>query len=641
MNPEDALRQYFGHASFRGRQEAVVRSLLAGHSTLALFPTGAGKSLCYQLPALLLDGITIVVSPLIALMKDQVEALVARGIGAARLDSSLTPAEVARVEQRLAEGGLRLLYVAPERFASERFMEMLSSLRIAMLAVDEAHCISQWGHNFRPDYLRLAGIARELRIRPVLCLTATATPEVARDVCTAFAIAPEHRIQTSFHRTNLHFHVTPVSAAGRKARLLRVLGAPGRLPAIVYVTRQETAEEVATFLQREGLPARAYHAGLPAEQRAEAQDSFMTGGSLIMVATIAFGMGVDKADIRAVIHYNLPKSPENLLQETGRAGRDGGPAHCELLACGDDLTVLRNFICGDTPGPQAIAAAVNAILRQGEECEISLYDLSQATDTRQQVAETILACLEGEGRIRPAGSFHSRCRVRFLRPRHQVMAGREPLERTRIESILACAEAGRLWLMVDLPAAAAATGLTVGEVRAHLALLQQDDDAAVQFSHRRLRYRVRASPRPVMETAAEIAEVFRRREAHELAQLDAVIGWAAESGCLTRSLLAGFGEAMAAECGHCGNCLGDRVAADALPVAATVEITAEDVAVMQSLMAARHAALRTARQLARFLCGISSPATSRARLQRHEYFGYLAHVPFPDVLLQASLLLPD
>jgi ATP-dependent DNA helicase RecQ len=352
-------------------------------------------------------------------------------------------------------------------------------------------------------------------------------------------------------------------------------------------------------------------------------------------------MGVDKADIRSVIHYNLPKSPENLLQETGRAGRDGGSAHCELLACGDDLTVLRNFICGDTPGPQAIGAAVNAILRQGEACEISLYDLSQATDTRQQVTETILACLEGAGRISPAGSFQSRGRVRFLRPRHQVMAGREPLERDRIEAILGCAEAGRLWLTIDLPAAAAATGLAVGEVRAFLALLQQDDEAIVQFSHRRLRYRVKASPRPVMETAAEIAEVFRQREAHELAQLDAVIAWAGESGCLTRSLLARFGEAMAADCGHCGNCLGGGGAAAALPVSAAAEITADDVAVMQSLIAERRAALRTARQLARFLCGIGSPATSRERLQRHEYFGHLAQVPFPDVLLHVSSLLPD
>jgi ATP-dependent DNA helicase RecQ len=641
VKPAAALKKYFGHSSFRGRQEEVVQSLLAGHSTLALFPTGAGKSLCYQLPALLLDGLTIVVSPLIALMKDQVETLKARGIAAARLDSSLPPAEVARVQIQLAAGQLRLLYVAPERFASERFAETLARLPVALLAIDEAHCISQWGHNFRPDYLRLAGTAKALGIQRVLCLTATATPEVARDICESFGIAPEHRIQTSFHRQNLHFHVTPVSLGDRQGRLLAALREPGRLPAIVYVTRQETAEEIATFLQRAGLPARAYHAGLPDDQRAEAQDLFMSGSCSIMVATIAFGMGVDKADIRAVMHYNLPKSPENLLQETGRAGRDGWPAHCELLACGDDLTVLRNFICGGTPGPQAITAAVNAILRQGQECEVSVYDLSQATDSRPHVTETILACLESDDHIVAAGSFHGRCRVRFLRPRHQVMAGRDPLERRLLETILECAETGRQWLTIDLPAAGETIGLGVSQMQMYLNLLSHDNDAVVQFSHRRLRYRINSPPQPVMETAAAIAAVFHRREAHELAQLDAVVSWARETGCLTRALLAHFGESLSADCGHCGNCHGWPASSAALPVSPPGEISADDVAIMQSLIAERRAALRSARQLARFLCGISSPASTRSRLSRHDHYGRLANIPFPDVLAHGLTLLPE
>src|SRR4051812_9143503 len=215
------LRTHFGHEKFRDGQEAVVRSLLAGESALALFPTGAGKSLCYQLPAVLLEGTALVVSPLIALMKDQVDALRARGIAAARLDSSLSAEETQRVYADLREGKLKLLYVAPERLSGEAFLDRLRRVKISLLAIDEAHCISEWGHNFRPEYLRLARVAEELALRPVLALTATATPEVARDICKSFGIAAERHVQTSFRRKNLHLRVTPCAAMERLALLTK------------------------------------------------------------------------------------------------------------------------------------------------------------------------------------------------------------------------------------------------------------------------------------------------------------------------------------------------------------------------------------------------------------------------------------
>ena len=272
------LREKFGHDVFREGQEPIVLALLGGRSALAVFPTGGGKSLCYQLPALLLDGLTLVVSPLIALMRDQVDALNAKGIAAARLDSTLDAEQTRDVYEHLEAGALKLLYIAPERFSNEAFRQRVKRLNVQLVAIDEAHCISEWGHNFRPDYLKLAKICRRLKIPRVLALTATATPKVARDIRKAFRIAASDHVQLSFHRANLDLRVTPCTAAERKNLLLEKLTAVDG-SAVVYVTRQETAEEVATFLAKNGLSVRAYHAGLPAEFRADAQSSFMAGGT--------------------------------------------------------------------------------------------------------------------------------------------------------------------------------------------------------------------------------------------------------------------------------------------------------------------------------------------------------------------------
>src|SRR5699024_10432736 len=294
-----------------------MQHLLAGRSAAAVFPTGGGKSLCYQLPALALDGVTLVVSPLIALMKDQIDALTKRGIAAARIDSALSLDEYRDVMQRIRGGNLRLLYVAPERFNNERFRQAIKSVRIALFAVDEAHCISEWGHNFRPDYLKLVNFAHLCGAERILALTATATPRVLDDICAGFDIAPECAIRTGFHRPNLTLLTTPVTAAERDTVLLERLQQRDPGPAIIYVTLQKTAERVADQLAAAGLPACAYHAGFKAEQRTAIQDWFIHSDDHIVVATIAFGMGIDKADIRYVYHYNLPTSLENYSQALG------------------------------------------------------------------------------------------------------------------------------------------------------------------------------------------------------------------------------------------------------------------------------------------------------------------------------------
>ncbi|MFZ4596489.1 MAG: RecQ family ATP-dependent DNA helicase, partial [Verrucomicrobiaceae bacterium] len=420
------LSRCFGYDTFRPGQEQVIHALLEGRSSLAIFPTGGGKSLCYQLPALLLDGVTLVISPLIALMKDQVEALRARGVSAARLDSSLTANEVTEVFDAMRNGTLKLLYIAPERLMNESFMERLGRLKIGLLAIDEAHCISEWGHNFRPEYLRLAAVARRLKLHPVLTLTATATPSVAADIRRGFAIEERDLVQTPFHRSNLNLHITPVEIGKRLDLLTKKLLKFKRIPAIVYVTLQETAEHVATHLGKAGLNAASYHAGLTAERRAEVQERFMSGEVDIIVATIAFGMGIDKADIRAVYHYNLPKSLENYQQEIGRAGRDGKPSHCEMLACADDLIVLQNFVFGDTPTPQALRQLLDHLLRQGMEFDLSHYDISRTVDIRPLVLETVMTYLELDGVLAPLGAFYTGYQFQFLQTEPRVLAGHKP-----------------------------------------------------------------------------------------------------------------------------------------------------------------------------------------------------------------------
>ena len=641
-----AVRDHFGHDTLRAGQEQVIRALLAGNSALALFPTGAGKSLCYQLPAVLSDGLTLVISPLIALMKDQVEFLRTRGIAAARLDSSLSDAERSQVFAGMRDGTLKLLYVAPERLVNEQFIERLKRTRISLLAVDEAHCISEWGHAFRPEYLRVAHVARGLGIRPVLALTATATPAVAADIRRAFEIAPTDHVQTSFQRSNLHYQITPCSADQRLPRLTaRLLERHG--PAIVYVMLQKTAEHVATHLEKHGVNACAYHAGLPNEQRHATQDAFMSGRVGTIVATIAFGMGIDKADIRGVYHYNLPKSLENYAQETGRAGRDGHPSVCELLACADDRFALENFTFGDTPTPQAIRALLDHLLPQAGDFDISLYDLAQATDIRPLVIETVITHLELEGVLRPLGSFYSSYQLQLLAAESELLASHTPQRQDFLRRLFRCGTRGPKWITLNPDEAAAELQEPRDRVLKALNWLQESGGIELKASGSRQKFRLSADSgsRDPEEIAARMTALCAEREARDLERLQSVLDFAADRGCLARRLLDYFGEPLAADCGTCTSCTelaaGHPPATPRdIPGSVAPPIGPVHVAAIHDLIAEGHDALRSARQLARFLCGLTSPATTRSRLGRHRSFGLLAALPFAAVLAAAEAAVP-
>lgn len=375
---EDHLKKYFNFSEFRPGQKEIVESIMKGNDIVALMPTGGGKSLCYQLPAILSDRLTVVVSPLIALMKDQVDSLNARGIAAVFINSSLKAGEIEKRIRNIKEGKIKILYIAPERLASRDFVEMFKEFDVYLLAIDEAHCVSQWGHDFRPDYLAIKEYIGKLNHRPIVAaFTATATREVCDDIIKRLELKNPEVFIRGFNRPNLKFFVKEnLSKKDRRNEALRIAKSIDGAGIFYTITRKE-AEETARFMASNGISAAFYHAGMKPEDRSRIQNDFMENKFKAIVATIAFGMGVDKADIRFVIHLGMPASLEGYYQEAGRAGRDGEKAYCVLLHSGRDTSLHYYFL----------QKSRNDMLAQGK----SRQEINSVLDVKYNRLEKILA----------------------------------------------------------------------------------------------------------------------------------------------------------------------------------------------------------------------------------------------------------
>ncbi len=667
------MRQHFGFDQFRPGQRQVIDNLLAGRSAAAVFPTGGGKSLCYQLPALMLPGVTLVVSPLIALMKDQIDALTARGIAARRLDSTLTIDAYRDVMHQVRAGQLRLLYVAPERFNNERFREAIRRIRIALFAVDEAHCISEWGHNFRPDYLKLAEFATLCQAERILALTATATKRVLADMCRVFDIALDCATCTGFYRPNLTVLTTPIAASQRDAMLLEQLQQRRAGPTIVYVTLQRTAEEVAQHLASAGLQAKPYHAGMQDTARAAVQEWFLASHTGIIVATIAFGMGVDKANIRYVYHYNLPKSLENYAQEIGRAGRDDATSICQMFVSLDDMNLLENFVYGDTPTLSAIRSLLDGIFSLHEEFDVSLddmnllenfvygdtptlsairslldgifslheefdvsyYELSTKYDIRLLVVRTLLTYLELDRYLEGGTPFYSGYQFKPILSSQEILEQFTGDRRTFLAHIFRQARKAKTWLYIDVDQAASAIGSARDRIVRALDHLGEQRMLEVKAQGVRHRYHRLKTPGDLEALAQSLHQQATERETRDLARLQQVLELASRDGCQVSALCAHFDRPLAEPCGHCSWCLNNKTPM-ALPQRAVPTVDAGVLRHAEELRQAYPEALSEPYALARVLCGVTSPKLTRAKLGSQALFGALRHVPFQDVLSRVT-----
>jgi ATP-dependent DNA helicase RecQ len=625
------LQKHFGFNTFLKGQEEVIGKVLDHQSAAAIFPTGAGKSLCYQLPAMLLPGMTLVVSPLLSLMKDQLDFLQSNNIPAARLDSTLAKNEYNAILDSAKKGELKILMIAVERFKNERFRGQLEKMKVSLLVVDEAHCISEWGHNFRPEYLKLPAYQKEFGISQTLLLTATATTQVRDDMCAKFNMLKDNVFVTGFYRDNLFLQITPTDNSEKKNRLLQRIQKSPQDPTIVYVTLQKTAEDVAEFLCANQINAHPYHAGMENEKREQIQNKFMDGTLACIVATIAFGMGIDKKDIRRVIHYDLPKSIENYSQEIGRSGRDAMPALCEVLANRDNIHILENFIYGDTPEKNSIFQLLRIIKEnKGFVWEIKTTSLANELNIRILPLKTLLVYLAMEEIIRPKLTYFAEYSFKYKTEPTNIINRFEGERKQFIAAVMNQCHTKKIWTTVDIQAILDSYGTDRQRILAALEYFEEKGWIELQSRQAVEVYDILTQAFNIDDMAEKMYALFKKKEGLEIQRIHNMVGFFESDACISKQLAGYFGEYLEKErCGHCSFCKSGKTV---LPT--TTELKPLSQFEFKTITAEFTQAVGdqfSEVNLTKFLCGIYTPVFSKLKIKKLPYFGILESYPFLEV----------
>jgi ATP-dependent DNA helicase RecQ len=625
------LQKFFGFNTFLKGQQEVIRKVLDHQSAAAIFPTGAGKSLCYQLPAILLPGMTLVVSPLLSLMKDQLDFLLANHIAAARLDSTLAKDEYSRIIESAKNGELKILMISVERFKNERFRTHLQKMSTSLLVIDEAHCISEWGHNFRPEYLKLPAYQKEFSISQTLLLTATATEQVIDDMCAKFNILKDNVFVTGFYRDNLFLQITPTDNSEKKNRLLQKIRKTPHDPTIVYVTLQKTAEDVAEFLCVNKINAHPYHAGMDNEKREQIQNEFMDGTLACIVATIAFGMGIDKKDIRRIIHYDLPKSIENYSQEIGRSGRDGIPALCEVLANRDNIHILENFIYGDTPEKHSIFQLLRTIKENKDFVwEIKTVKLANELNIRILPLKTLLVYLAMEEIIRPKLTYFEEYSFKYKTEPTKIISSFEGERKQFVTAVMNHCHTRKVWTTVDIQAILNNYNADRQRILAALEYFNEKGWIELQSKQAIEVYDILTQAFNIDVMAEKMHALFKKKEDLDIQRIHNMVSFFESDTCISKQLAGYFGEYLEKErCGHCSFCKSGKAVLQnttELKPLSNFEfgkITGEFIRAVGEQFSEIN--------LTKFLCGIYTPVFSKLKIKKLPYFGILESYPFLEV----------
>ncbi len=624
LTPEQEHRilALFRKEALRAGQRELIGWALAGQNALGVLPTGHGKSLCYQAAAMLLGGTSVVVSPLIALMRDQVEALERLGLPAARFDSTLPEEERLALLARIAAGELRLLFVAPESLENPQLGAALAATPLSLFVVDEAHCVSAWGHSFRPDYLRLPRWWQGRGFSSMLALTATATPLVRRDLMAAFGIPAERVLALSPYRANIARRVAAVGGQEEAMELLQqYLCEPSHRPAIVYARSRKGAEEVAGQLQRVGFAAACYHAGQPAELRERLQDAFLANEADVLVATIAFGMGIDKPDVRSVVHVNLPSSPESYLQESGRAGRDGAPSTSLVLLAGGDALEARNRIRAAEPDAEGVLRCLRWLLPAPRRV-VSLWELGTSCDIPDDCAVRALERLQELGAVEIESEGFKYYKARPLFPLATITDGRDPAECARLRWLDAHREG-------EVERAAETWGCSFAEAMEQLRECEAAGEWKLALRQRALCLHALPQadgnpPADARSLAEELSAYYAARLERDMARQEELIAMLTAPACINAALNRYFMEEEApacmprACCGHCSPC----ETGQGMPLPAYTPPPLPEFPVDELPEFARDAQRR------RFLLGLASPGIMARRLWSHPLYGCCAGQPW-------------